>query len=623
MGRWRDKVRYWFDGMMSRGTPALIGLLGLASAVMVVVISALVLLLAPGDVADHGAWHGVFWMSLLRTLDPGTMGGDQGGLVFLGLMLAVTLGGIFIVSSFIGVLTTGLENKIAVLRKGRSRIVEQDHTVVLGWSEQIFTVVAELVQANRSNRRSCVAILAAKDKVEMEDSIRSRVPDLGRTRVVCRSGNPLHPADLDLVSLSSARSVMVLPSDGPDSDIHVVEVLLSLGSRATGTTEGPHVVAAVADSTNLRAARLAGGGRAQLIGADELAVRLLVNAHRQSGLSAVCADLLAFTGNEFYLRPEPGLAGKTFGEIVHAYELGIPVGLRRVDDGTITLNPDLGQRVGVADEVIVLAEDDTLIRLADASPRIIQSAISPRPRHEPVPERTLMLGWNKRAPQIIELLDRFAYPGSQLQVACTERVDHLIDPTANLSIAMTRCDPTTRTDLEALQPHTCQHVIVLASDGLGIQEADARTLITLLHLRDLAEDLDHPYSIVSEINDDANREIAEVTRADDFVVSEKLISLLLTQLTENRHLAAVFEDLFNPTGAEIYLKPAAGYLLPGMPANFATVAEAATHHGETAIGYRVHTDFYQPPSYGVVLNPPKQAPLTLTDKDRVIVLAED
>lgn len=101
---------------------------------------------------------------------PGLEGGDQGGLVFLALMLAVTLGGIFIVSSLIGVITTGLENKIAVLRKGRSRIVERDHTVVLGWSEQIFTVVSELVQANQSNRRSCVAILADKDKAEMDDA---------------------------------------------------------------------------------------------------------------------------------------------------------------------------------------------------------------------------------------------------------------------------------------------------------------------------------------------------------------------------------------------------------------------------------------------------------------------
>lgn len=621
MDNWRDRVRYWFDNTMSRGTPALVGWLGLASALLVVSVSVLVLLFAPGDVGDHGGWHGLLWMSLLRTLDPGTMGGDQGGLVFLGLMLAATLGGIFIVSAFIGVMTTGLENKIAVLRKGRSRIVERDHTVVLGWSEQIFTVVAELVQANQSNRRSCVAILADKDKVEMEDAIRARVPDLGRTRIACRSGNPLHPADLELVSLSSARSVMVLPSDGPDSDIHVVKVLLSLGSRGA-TDEGPHIVAAVSDSTNLPAAQLAGGRRAQLVRADELAVRLIVNAHRQSGLSAVCADLLAFAGNEFYLRAEPQLAGTTFGTALHHYELGVPVGLRHAD-GTITLNPTTDHPIASTDELIVLAEDDTLIRPAGTPPHIVDGAISLRPRHDPAPERTLMLCWNQRAPQIIELLDAFAFPGSHLVVACPDRVDRLIGSTTNLTVEVIAADPTNRAELEALDPQACQHVIVLSADGLGAQEADARTLITLLHLRDLAESLDQPYSIVSEINDDANREIAEVTRADDFVVSDKLISLLLTQLTENRHLAAVFEDLFNPTGAEIYLKPAPGYLLPGMPANFSTIADAAARHGETAIGYRIHAEFYQPPAYGVVLNPPKQAAVTLTDKDRVIVLAED
>ncbi|QNE17007.1 potassium transporter TrkA [Kribbella qitaiheensis] len=619
-GMWRDRARYWFDGTMSRGTPALIGWLGLASALLVVMVSGLLLLFAPGDVGGHGGWHGVLWMSLLRTLDPGTMGGDQGGLVFLALMLIATLGGIFIVSSFIGVLTTGLENKITVLRKGRSRIVEQDHTVVLGWSEQIFTVVAELAEANKSNRRSCVAILADKDKVEMEDAIRARVPDLGKTAVVCRTGSPLRPSDLPLVSLATARSVMVLPPDSADPDIHVIKVLLSLGSRATGTA-GPHIVAAVADSANLPAARLAGGPRAQLIGADELAVRLLVNAHRQSGLSAVCADLLAFAGNEFYLRAEPSLAGTTFGDAAHAYELGIPVGLRHSDD-SIVLNPPAGQPIATGDELIVLAEDDTMIRLTQAPATIIEAAIAPQVTQTQVPTKTLMIGWNKRAPQILELLDAFAYPGSVLRIAGRDSAVATGSPDT-LSISARGCDPTNRAELETLDVCSYQHVIVLSADDIGAQEADARTLVTLLHLRDLATSMDQPYSIVSEINDDANREIAEVTRADDFVVSDKLISLLLTQLTENRHLAAVFDDLFNPENAEIYLKPATDYLRPDTPATFATIAEAARRRGETAIGYRVHDQFYRPPEYGVVLNPPKNEPLTLRAGDRVVVLAEE
>jgi len=206
------------------------------------------------------------------------------------------------VSAFIGVLTAGLEGKIADLRKGRSKVVERGHTVVLGWSEQVFTVVAELVQANHSKRRSCIAILADKDKVEMEDALRARVGDLGRTVVVCRTGNPLRPADLDLVNLAEARSVMVLPPPAEDADIQVIKILLALGdrSRATG---GPQVVAAVNDSDNLAAAQLAGGPRTQLVGADDLAVRLIVQAHRQSGLSVVCTDLLAFAGTESTCAP--------------------------------------------------------------------------------------------------------------------------------------------------------------------------------------------------------------------------------------------------------------------------------------------------------------------------------
>lgn len=162
-----------------------------------------------------------------------------------------------------------------------------------------------------------------------------------------------------------------------------------------------------------------------------------------------------------------------------------------------------------------------------------------------------------------------------------------------------------------------------SDDAYEAQHADARTLVTLLHLRDIEERLGDPYSIVSEINDDANREIAQVTKADDFIVSDKLISLLLTQLTENQHLRQVFAELLAPTGSEIYLRPATDYLHPDVPANFATIIESARRRGHTALGYRRRELFHQSPDYGVVLNPDKKAPLILAADDRIIVLAEE
>ncbi|WP_067805379.1 CASTOR/POLLUX-related putative ion channel [Actinomadura formosensis] len=619
----RDRVRYWFDRTMSKGTPALIGWLGLASGALVLVVATAAVVIAPRDSAENGRWPGMVWRSLLRTLDPGTMGGDTGTGPFLALMLVSTIGGIFIVSSLIGVLTTGLETKITELRKGRSRIVEHGHTVLLGWSEQVFTVVAELVEANQSRRRSCVAILANRDKVEMEDAIRARVGDLGRTRIVCRTGDPLKVSDVELVSPGTARSILVVTPEVADADTRVIKVLLTLGARKWGRHR-PHVVAAVHDSANLPAARLAGGDRAHVIDADDVAIRLIVQSHRQSGLSQVCTDLLDFAGHEFYMRPEPSLAGTPFGDALSAYELGVPAGLRR-GDGTVLLNPPMDTVIRADDEIIVLAEDDLLISLAGGpAPPVREEAITTATAHLPVPERTLMLGWNHRAPKIIELLDAFLAPASELVVAAPRE-----DPTCglptpvNLKLGFVRAEPTERPSLESLDVGAYQHVIVLSDADHDREHADARTLVTLLHLRDMEDALGDPFAIVSEINDDANREIAQVTKADDFVVSEKLISLMLTQLSENRHLYDVFVDLLDPAGSEIYLKPACDYLVPGLEADFATLIESARRRGEVALGYRLTAHFHEPPGYGVVLNPGKTAPLTLSADDRVIVLAEN
>ena len=57
-----------------------------------------------------------------------------------------------------------------------------------------------------------------------------------------------------------------------------------------------------------------------------------------------------------------------------------------------------------------------------------------------------------------------------------------------------------------------------------------------------------------------NRALAEVTRADDFIVSDRLTSLLITQISENKRLRPVFDDLFDPHGAEIYLRPSGEYV---------------------------------------------------------------
>jgi hypothetical protein len=113
-------------------------------------------------------------------------------------MFMVTIGGIFIISSLIGILSAGLGKKLQELSRGRSRVVERDHIVILGWSRRILTIISELIQANANQKRTCIVILAEEDKMAMDERIHAVVGRPRRTRILCRSGSPLDMANLGM-----------------------------------------------------------------------------------------------------------------------------------------------------------------------------------------------------------------------------------------------------------------------------------------------------------------------------------------------------------------------------------------------------------------------------------------
>lgn len=613
----RERARYWFDNTMAKGTIALIGWLALVSVALIVVVSALAVWLAPGDTADRG-FFGMVWASLVRTLSPGKIATDTGTVGYVALMFAASLSGIFIVSILVGLLSNGVKQKIDRLRRGRSKVVERGHTVVLGWSDQIATIVGELVKAHASQRGSVIAIMAERDKPSMEEDLRERLGDTGRTRVVCRTGRPTEPRDLALMNLGAARSIVVLSPEGDDPDAHVIKTLLALAKRPG---VHPPVVAALTSGRNMAAARLAGGPDVHLVDSDDTASRLIVQSSRQSGMSVVCMDLLNFDGGEIYLRHDEEVVGRTYGQALHIYQTASVIGLRR--PGGVVLNPPMDTVIEEGDQIVVIAHDDSLVTLADGAPALAEPAILAAERAKPEPERTLLLNWNARAEQIVRYLDAYVAPGSVLEVA-TDHPGAAADLAGlrNLTVNVKDCDSTDRVALESLGLGLFEHVIVLSDDRFSPHHADNRTLMTLLQLRDMQATLGERYSIVSEMHDEGNRSLAEVTEADDIVISDTVIGLLLAQLAENRHLADVFGYLFDSRGSEIYPRLASSYVTLSEEIDFSTVVESARRRGETAIGYRLAASVNTPPHYGIVLNPPKTQRVRLRQRDSVIVLAE-
>ncbi len=620
------RLRYAFDNTMSRGPGGLIVWLALVCVILVLGTSLLILLAGNDPDKDLPL---IVWNILYQTLTPNPVDVQAGSPTFLGAMFFATLGSLLLVSVFIGILTNAIDHRIQHLRKGRSTVLESGHTLILGWSSQILTIVSELMIANAHHRDACIVILADRDKIEMEDEIRAKVPRTGRTRIVCRTGSPLDPTDLEMVTPDSARSIIILAPGAEDSDTYVIKTILSLTNNPKRKRRPYHIVADIHEPENMQVARLAGGDEAELVLVSELISHVTVQTCQQKGLSIVYTELLNFEGDELYFKEEPALVNRRFGETLFAYEDSTSIGLHR-RDGSSVLNPPMETRIQKGDELIVIAEDDDTIRLSDRTDLAIdESAIQTGKTGTPKPEGTLILGWNRHAPHIINELDDYLAPGSRTTVVASvaEAEGQMARTGADLknqSLSFRCQDTTRRRVLDELLADSLEHVIVLSySDALPPQQADAQTLMTLLHLRDIRERSGKGFTIVSEMLDVRNRTLADVTRADDFIVSDHLVSLVLTQISENKYLNTIFGDLFDPEGTEIYLKPARDYVRLAQPLYFCTVTESARRRGQIAIGYRRQCAAHDPAnSYGVVVNPNKSERVTFAEGDEIIVLAE-
>ncbi len=626
----RDKLRYRFDQFMALG--AIAQIIGLAIMTLVLIscggLAVKVLDARPeGTEAPLGFFEAV-WGSLMRTLDAGTMGGDSGW-TFRFLMFIVTLGGVFITATLIGLISSGIEAKIDELRKGRSRVIESGHTVILGLVPETFLIISELAEAHAHKSDHCIVVMADQDKVEMEDAISEKIEDLKSTRVVCRTGDPLDQTALEIASLKTARSIIILPpSDAENPDAFVIKVLLAILNGGPSSLGKYHIVAEIREAKNIEVAKLAGRGQVELIHVGDIVARITAQTCRRSGMSVVYTELMNFGGDEIYFKEEPRLVGKKFGDILLDYEDSSIIGLMPAG-GVPMVNPAMDRVIGKGDQIIAVSENDESVKISDKRAPIDEKVIQLGTPATHSPEKTLILGWNRNVPLIIIQLDQYVAKGSEVMVMADEpdgerMIKEECSSLVNQTVSFKQGDTTDRKQLEALNVNGFNRVILQCySDKYSIQAADSISLISLLHLRDIMEKSGKPVSIVSEILDLRNRELAHVAHPDDFIISNHLVGLMLSQVSHNKDLNAVFFDIFDPEGSEVYLKLAKNYVKTGTPVTFATVVEAARRRGEIAFGWQAKADVSNPEKdYGVCVNPNKSDVITFAEWDRIILMAE-
>ncbi len=628
---WRERLRYAFDNLLSRGSIALLGWLIIIGAIVILTVS---FVTWKTGYASQPTLADQIWSFLITTLiswDP-TQGLPWPTRFS---MLILILFNLFTVSIIIGVIVTGIESKLYQLRRGRSQVLESDHIVILGWSSQIFPILSELLLIDDERIPVTVVILGDKDKVEMEEEIRTRIKKNRRLRVICRQGVATDLIDLKITNLDRAKSIIILPPEEIDNpDTSVIKTLLALSNNPERRVEPYRIVTEIQNPKNLQIAETVGKDRVEFVLTGDFIARIIAQICRQPGLSRVYLELLSFAGNEIHFHPVTNLAGITFAESVFAYANAVVIGYcPQEGDPCLKPSPDTVLKEG--DDLIVIAESFRDIQLWQNRERIqfSQQQQQPSLSHqvaEKQPEKFLILGWNEQAETIIEKLDAYVCLGSVATVitddsAIAQNASPNLRKLQHLSVLFQQGDITDRQLLNQLPLQVIDHIILLAySDELDAEEADGITLTSLLHLRQIAKEQGYHFSITSEMIDSRNQQLATIAQVDDFIVSDRLTSLMISQIAENPLCSDVINKLLEPNGCEIYLKPISNYVQLHQPLSFYTLMKAAQTKGEIALGYRcssMATQQFQ--SYGIVINPVKSTPIQFAENDRLIVMGED
>lgn len=643
-----ERLRYATDNFMARGGLSVflaVLTMFVAGFIAMAIFRVVAGFIMPDETAATIS-DGV-WRTFLEIADGGNVGEDTDAPYlskFVGIITIFV--GMVLFSSMVAFITSQFEAKLESLRRGRSKVIESGHSLILGFGDRVLDIIRELIEANESEKDAAVVILADIDKQEMDDYLNERITDRRTTRIVTRQGVPANMAALSKVCANTAQSITIL-SDARSGDTEAKKALadarvlkaIMAAIASVGERKVPPIVAELHLKKNRVLAESILPGRITTLAEDSLLAKMLVQTSCVSGLALVYSDLVGFEGNEVYFfRPDSGWpAQATFGHIQYYFPESVPMGVRNAA-GDIKMNPPVNQVLQPGDDIVVLAEDDSTIGYSPTpifTPRALPFS---QKRIVTEPGRQLLVNWTGKSPLIIDEYAQYLKEGSAIHTVVDEvtpevqaDIQALDKKYPGIEIAVAEMDITAPDAFKKVFPHTYQNVIILTSDVATPEEADAETVALLLRFRQYFREHERATGqpvttqIITEVMDSDNIELVLQVGVKDYLISNQFVSKIFAQVGQEPDVMKVYDDLFQEEGSEIYIKPADLYFAQvPLTLQFGDCVTAAQARGEVCFGYKLLSEAGDADkAHGIHLIPPKSEQLTLNPGDCLITLAED
>ncbi len=602
----KQRFSYWFDNKMAKGTSSLIKLLVIFTLTVGIIIA---LFLFFFNLTSEEKFAPVLWKSIMTVLKSGFPGYHDGGPAYRYLVLFEAICGMLVGSVLIGIISTAIRDKINNLRRGNSTVLEEDHTVILGFYPGEYTLLKQLILA-AAEQPACIVIADSMDRTKMEEYIHNNVKVPKNVRIICRTCDIFDPSTLEKCSIGTCRTVIISPT----SDERTTKALLAVSALIGENSERKTSVGAIISKSQYQfPPSIAARHNVTTLQTNDTLARIIAHSCTQPGLSETFKEMFNFEGSEMYGIDLPDAEGMHFEQLTLSMDAGVPLGLIR--NGEVIMNPPADEVVHKGDRILVFAEEDDTAKLVPMPdlPETAPEGVTVAEEEENA-GRVVILGCNETIDTILHEL-----PENTRDVLIAGKCDkdailRSMSDRAEMNITFFDGDYSRNATLYDLA-NMASHIVVLSDHTMDEEKADMQSIFTLLNLRDFKGRYGFKYNITVEMRREHNQSLVATDDNTDYVVSSNMSALFLAQLAQSPELTGAFRELLSNEGSELYLKKAGALRCDG-ERTVAEIRKIALAREYVVLGYMKGDTF------ACTFNPPLNDRVVLDPEDSVIVLGE-
>ena len=564
-------IKYRIDRMLNKGLLYQLLLLVFAIIILLLIVSIFIIVFFNYPPKD------AFWDSLMQFIDTGNISSvnDSTGIVLTFLM--VTFIGVCGWGSLIAMINKALQDRINNLSKGNAFIMEKNHAIILGYGEEALTIVEEFIMAKVKT-----IIILSEHNVDIIRKRISFIKGSKQTNIIIREGSASRIENIKLLNIAKSSSISIINNDDTES----LNILLALKKIVEEEELDKKINICVLvheeDTIEIIKSIEEKNFVIHVIYKYEILYKLIAQSIIYTGLSNVYEDLFSNDGNVFYIETDHDFNDCKFEDAALKYlERGmILLGITKEDRSQLLI-PNYDYLLKKENRLVILSRnnnDDNIKEYPDIKPSIVKYK-----------NNILLICEENRYDEIIKEISEY------MENHNTSMISYNSIKSQKNKYKFMR---------EKLREENTTKIVLISEDNL----TDVKSINILLIIRQIIRKENLNIAILSLLNSIQKRNLIYSDDVRDFIVSGKLIGMLMAQASISSNILYIFYGLLSKNGKDIIMSPYSDYFNESK--SFKDVYLYLLRKKVIIIGVKRYND--------VIINPNNDC--MLDNKDEIIII---